>query len=497
MKQLKGRIVTVAKAFFLFFALAAVTMNANASFSPDSSCGARSSAMAGAFTAIPGGSEAACTNPSTLREISSPELTAVYGRLYSGLSDDSSIGQGYFSLAAPVRRYLPGAAAFSWSDTRLSEAFSESAYSISYSTTVWRGVAAGLSLKYLRRAYTSDAYTAVDPVFTRNGYSKSALGADLGFFYRPAPAYGLGLAFRNLNKPDLGLAASDPLPIETRAGFSYQAKTSLFDLDAAFAGPDYNLSGGVEYSLQRRYALRMGLSAGNNSRRSVNLGFGARFGLAAFDYAFSLPISGIAGTIGSHRLAFSFRFGADAAMAEDLAAAAELKRAQERAILQEEKIRVLQERLDAVVRQSAGLAAQPAAQPAAAQPVQPAVQPAAQPAAAAAQQPVVIIQPSAADVKAQLEISRQIEALKLELEKSRAEMEALKSKAAAQPPAERPAKPQTSGRKTYLVKEGDTLQSIAESAYGDADRWPEIYRANAGSLGRGGEVKPGQVLSLP
>lgn len=466
-------------------------MNANAAFSADSSCGARASAMAGAFTAVPGGSEAACSNPATLTELASPELTAVYGRLYSGLTDDSSIGQGYFGFAAPVKKYLQGNAAFSWSDTRLSEAYSESSYSLSYATSVYRGLGAGLTLKYMRRAYTSDAYTAVDPVFN-SGYSKSALGADLGFFYRPRANYAFGLAFRNLNKPDMGLDSADPLPIETRAGVSYQHRANLFDLDAAFSGPDYTLSAGVEHFFQKRFLFRMGLATGNDSRRSVNLGLGSRFGMASFDYAFSLPISGIAGTIGSHRLAFSFKFGADAALAEDLAAAADLKRAQDKMVLQEEKIRVLQERLDVVVRQSVGM--QQHAPAVAAQPA-----PVAQPAAVAqpAQQPIVVIQPQQ-DSGAQAEISRQIEGLKQELEKSRAEMEDLKAKAAARPAAAPQAKPaQQPSRRNYVVKEGDTLESIAASVYGDAERWPDIYRANAGSLGRGGEVKPGQVLSLP
>lgn len=442
--------------------------------------------MAGAFTAVPGGAEAACANPATLLELASPEVTAAYGRLYSGLSDDSSIGQGYFGFAAPVRRYLRGNAAFSWSDTRLSEAYSESYYAVSYATSVYRGIGAGVTLKYMRRGYTSDSYTALDPVFS-GGYSKSALGADLGFFYRPRPAYALGLALRNINKPDLGLDAADPQPVEVRAGFSYQVRSSLIDLDAAFAGPDYTISAGAEHVFQRRYALRMGLASGNDSRRSVNLGVGGRFGLAAFDYSFSLPISGIAGTVGSHRLAFSFRFGAEAAAAEELAAAADLRRAQDKAALQEEKIRVLQERLDAVSRAAAAVP-QPAPAPAQAAPVAAPAQP--------AQQPVVIIQPSPADTQAQAEIARQIEALKLELQKSRAEMDALKARPAAAKPAPQ-AKPAPARRNSYTVKEGDTLGSIAEEVYGDAGRWMEIYRANAGSLGRGGEVKPGQVLTLP
>jgi nucleoid-associated protein YgaU len=473
MKQLKGRIVTVAKGFaLLFLFIAAATMNAHAYFSTDSACGARANALAGAFTAVPGGSEAACSNPATLLELSAPELTAVYGRLYSGLTADSSIGQGYFGFAAPVKRYLQGSAAFSWSDTRLSEAYSESSYSVSYATAVYRGLGAGLTLKYMRRGYISDAYTAVDPVFTRNGYSKSALGADLGFFYRPAPAYAFGLAFRNLNKPDLGLDASDPLPVETRAGASYQMRSTLVDFDAAFAGPDYTLAVGVEHALQKRFALRMGLAAGNDARRNVSLGLGSRFGLASFDYAFSLPISGIAGTIGSHRLAFSVRFGGEELHPEDAGSAA-LLRAREKTALQEEKIRALEQRLDAMTRQPAAQTAPSAAQP-------------------AAQQPVVIIQPSQPDAQAQAEISRQLETLRQQLEKSRAEMEALKAKTAK--PA---AAPQPARRTSYTVKEGDTLGSIAEAVYGDSERWQEIYRANAGSLGRGGEVKPGQVLVIP
>ncbi len=487
MKQKKARIITVVRGLVVvFFSIAVAAMNAQASFSADSACGARTSAMGGAFTAVPGGAEAICSNPATLLELSSPELTAVYGRLFSGLSDGSEIGQGYFSFVAPVKRYLPGAAGFAWGDTRLSEAYSETSYSISYATAVYRGIGAGLTLKYMRRSYVSDAYTAQDPVFS-NGYAKGALGADLGFFYRPKTNYAFGLSFKNINKPDMGLASTDRLPVEVRVGASYLRSASLLDVDAAFAGPDYTISAGAEYTFQKRYALRVGLAAGNNSRRSVNAGLGGRFGLAAFDYAYSLPLGGIANTIGSHRLAFSFRFGAEAdpQRTEDFAAAAEFSRTREKAALQEEKIRVLQERLDMIVRQSLALA-----QP------QPTIQPAPQP---------VQVQPAAPQAQpesaAQTEIMRQIESLKLELNKSRAEMEAIKTRAESRPaavaPQPRPQPQQPAASRTYLVKEGDTLESIAASAYGNAERWPEIYSSNAGSLGRGGEVKPGQVLVLP
>lgn len=434
-------------------------MRAYASFN-DSACGARAVAMGGAFTAVPSGSEAMCSNPAAMIETSSPELTAVYGKLYSGLSDDSKIGQGYFSAAAPVRRYLPGVAGFAWNDTRLSDAYSETTFAVSYATSVYRGVGAGLTLKYLRRGYVSDSYTALDPVFS-GGYTKGGFGADLGLFYRPAPGYALGLAVKNINKPDMGLAAADRLPVEVRAGASYAMKASLLDLDAAFAGTDYTVSAGAEYSFQGRYALRMGLAAGNNSRRSVNMGFGGRFGLAGFDYSFSLPVGGISGTMGSHRLAFSFRFGPEAAVPTG-AESAELLNMQEKARIQEERLKELQQKLDAAGQRPAPAQAQPAA-----------AQPQGKPEAG---------------------ILNQIETLKTELEKSRAEMEELKARSAK--PAPRQAKP-AAERRSYTVKDGDTLESVAVKIYGNPDRWMEIYRANSGSVGRGGELKPGQVLALP
>lgn len=456
MKQPEGRIIVVAKKLTVMLSvLLAAYMRSYASFN-DSACGARATAMGGAFTAVPGGAEAMCSNPAVLLETSVPELTAVYGRLYSGLSDDSKIGQGYFGFAAPVKRYLQGAAGFSWNDTRLSETYAETTFAVSYATSVYRGVGAGLTLKYLRRSYVSDSYTVQDPVFS-GGYAKGALGADLGFFYRPEPKYAFGLAVKNLNRPDLGLAAPDRLPVEVRAGASYALKTSLLDLDASFAGSDYTVAAGAEYSFQRSYSLRMGFAAGNNSRRVVNVGLGGRFGLAGFDYAFSLPIGGISGTMGSHRLAFSFRFGPEAGP-QPAAEAAELRSAREKALQQEEKIRALQEKLDAAPRQGA------------------------------------------APVPVQPDILEQLESLKAGLERSRSEMEAIKARpgpgpaaGAAQPRTRQPA----GGRRTYVVKEGDTLESVAAAVYGDPERWPEIYRANTGAVGRGGEVKAGQVLVLP
>jgi nucleoid-associated protein YgaU len=50
----------------------------------------------------------------------------------------------------------------------------------------------------------------------------------------------------------------------------------------------------------------------------------------------------------------------------------------------------------------------------------------------------------------------------------------------------------------YTVRAGDTLASIALRVYGDAGRWPQLYRANVAAIGAApGLIFPGTVLALP
>jgi nucleoid-associated protein YgaU len=49
----------------------------------------------------------------------------------------------------------------------------------------------------------------------------------------------------------------------------------------------------------------------------------------------------------------------------------------------------------------------------------------------------------------------------------------------------------------YVVKSGDTLWAIATEAYGDGNRYPEIFEANTPMLKDADEIFPGQVLRIP
>ncbi len=49
----------------------------------------------------------------------------------------------------------------------------------------------------------------------------------------------------------------------------------------------------------------------------------------------------------------------------------------------------------------------------------------------------------------------------------------------------------------YVVEPGDTLWAIATAAYGDGNRYPEIFEANKPMLSDPDKIYPGQVLRIP
>lgn len=51
--------------------------------------------------------------------------------------------------------------------------------------------------------------------------------------------------------------------------------------------------------------------------------------------------------------------------------------------------------------------------------------------------------------------------------------------------------------RTYTVQSGDSLSAIAQSVYGDAGRWPEIFEANKDQISNPNLIHPGQELRIP
>lgn len=52
-------------------------------------------------------------------------------------------------------------------------------------------------------------------------------------------------------------------------------------------------------------------------------------------------------------------------------------------------------------------------------------------------------------------------------------------------------------RGIYVLREGESLSSVAKAFYGDASRWPEIVAANKSKIPDPDHVKAGTVIVIP
>jgi hypothetical protein len=176
-------------------------------------------------------------------------------------------------------------------------------------------LALGASLRYLVHGYTLDARTAGDPVFA-DGSTKGALTGDAGILYRrilnETSNFNVGLGFRNVVPADLGLAAEDTVPLETRlgAGFYTAAVPKVYSLsvaaDARARGDDVAVFLGSECWIVPAFAVR----AGGNADEYA-FGISGDLGLAGLDiridYTFLWPLA-VEETSGSHAVALTTRF---------------------------------------------------------------------------------------------------------------------------------------------------------------------------------------------
>src|SRR5258708_18080160 len=165
----------------------------------DTGFGARPVGMGGAFTAIADDSNAPLYTTAGLVQVQWNEVSAMYSRLFSGLTlysgsaanggDTVHLDQSY--LAYVSRPSALGSFGLSWSNFNTTHLYREDTLALSYAhylgdliPVLDNQVSMGVNLKYLRRAFTLDAATASDPVFA-SGDSKSAVAADVGLLWKP------------------------------------------------------------------------------------------------------------------------------------------------------------------------------------------------------------------------------------------------------------------------------------------------------------------------
>jgi tetratricopeptide (TPR) repeat protein len=301
----------------------------------DIGAGARAPGMGNAFTAVADDAYAIYYNPAGLMDLRAPEFSAAYSKLFVGLSDSSNLGQSTLAFATPLKNGAWGKLGLGWQRFSLDGMYSENTITASYAPSrpldlnlglplMW-----GVNLKYLQRGFSPGPEASnscnngvcgqgPDPVLMGPN-SASALDADLGMMLRVSNRYTAGLMLEHVLHPDVGFSGSEVVGRALRLGFGYHALWTNLSADLHFdPAPDGSTDKTFIVAAERFYptllrgewGVRGSLGLGTREVRQLTLGGSYRIGAIQADYAFLLPVGGIASTLGTHRFALSYHFGA-------------------------------------------------------------------------------------------------------------------------------------------------------------------------------------------
>jgi len=314
-------------------ALVALTVQPSRAAYEDVGVGARATGMSNAVTAVADDVYSIHYNPAGLATLARPELATSYSRLLTGLSDNSNLQNSFFAFGTPLKGGRWGAAGLGWNYFTLDSLYRESTVYLSYgrSLNASGSLLGGFSSKYLSRSLGSTSATdnavgptgvvtpgQVDPVL-QNG-SRGNLDLDWGLLYRPWTHWSLGLAVQHMFEPNVAFSPrdQDKLGRNLKFGLAYRLPFSTLSLDADFVkAPDGSTDKQAALAAEKwlptlvhgAFGVRGSLAAGTRSYRQLGAGLSYRMRQVQFDYGFTIPLGGLAGTSGTHRLGLTFRFG--------------------------------------------------------------------------------------------------------------------------------------------------------------------------------------------
>ncbi len=316
--------------------LALLAFAATASFAAfdDLGAGARDPGMGNAVTGLADDSWAMFYNPAGLAQLERPQLSLSYTQLYTGLSDGSDLGLSQFAYAQPIQNGDKGTVAVAFQRFALSSLYAEQSVYLSYAhqAHAWDSGSKlywGANLKYLNHSFDpgSEASSAclngqcglgTDPVLSGTR-SKSVPDADLGLMYRFPRRWQAGLFVEHLMQPNVGFAGSDQLPFNIHGGVSYKSLWMDLTGDVHYdEAPDGTRSKQFIVGAERyfpsldygQFGVRGSLGVGDQQWRQMTIGLSYRINKIEVDYGFVMPLGGISGTAGTHRVALTFHFGA-------------------------------------------------------------------------------------------------------------------------------------------------------------------------------------------
>ncbi len=302
-----------------------VSSTASASFE-ELPTGARAAGLGNAFTALADDAYSMYYNPAGLVQLNRSELTAYYAKLFSGLTDGSSIDRSFLAYAHPLKK-RHATLGLSYLSLSLAGLYSETTIGLSYAQAFGERWNLGTTMKFLKKSFGSDEYTqnainvdsgaqlgAADPLFAQNGTSKSGTGFDIGGQYRINKIYGLGIAIMNINSPNMALSSSDTDQVSSiyKIGLARHTKVSGIDADISmrkFTSEELRFNMGGERWFQSGIGMRAGIGFGQRQYQVTSLGFSYRWQNLELGYALIYPLTGVKGTFGTNQLSMTFRFG--------------------------------------------------------------------------------------------------------------------------------------------------------------------------------------------
>jgi tetratricopeptide (TPR) repeat protein len=299
----------------------------------DMGAGARAEGMGGAFTAIADDAYATYYNPAGLAQLTQAQASVAYAQLLTGLSDGSNLGLSQLTYAQPLEGGKQGTLALGYQRFGLDQIYNEQSFYLSYGRKILdfnsgAELMLGANAIYLAHGFQPGAEATnscqgfncsfgIDPVLSGRN-TESTPDADFSLLYRSPDHIQAGLMVQHLLMPNVAFGGTDRLPLNIHAGVAYtalwmnlSAELDSDQLADGTQGQDFILAAERFFPTLDwgEFALRGSLGYGSENWKQITVGASYIINKIEFDYAFLMPIGGIATTAGTQRLDILFRFG--------------------------------------------------------------------------------------------------------------------------------------------------------------------------------------------
>jgi len=323
----------------LFIAILAVSENL-AAVMEGLDVSARSVGMADAFSAVADDDSAILHNPAGLIQMDNIAVSAQSANFLNKLSNKSNAGGNSVGLVYPIRQGQSGVIGFLYQNFKAATYFTDQTLYLSYAKKLsarafglpgqW---SIGGNIKQFTRRYESNQYTGnaiddngigtgvPDPLFAKNGFSKTVYAADVGLLYQFGEKNrdSLGFLIANLNQPDISLENDgDRAPRMNRIGLARKYSWGLLSVECRKVNrianqSDSDVAFGGERKIPLRhvgsFCFRAGYAQGSRGLQNVYAGMSFGLPMLSLDYAFQFPIGNLTNAGENSFVTLSFNFG--------------------------------------------------------------------------------------------------------------------------------------------------------------------------------------------